>query len=55
MAKIQIGMYIDVEVEEEDGHSWDALKEGFEIIKSALEKDLRITNSYYEGISKVYE
>lgn len=55
MAKIQLGIYVDVEVDEESGHTWEALREGFKIIKSALEKDTRIGNLYYEGISKVYE
>lgn len=55
MAKIQIKMFVEVVVDEDNGHSWEALHEGYEIIKSALEKDKRIGNSYYEGISKVFE
>lgn len=54
MAKIQIGIYVDVEVKEENGDSWEALHEGFETIKSALKKDERIKDIYYEGISKIY-
>lgn len=54
MAKIQIQLFVDVEVDEENGCSLNALKEGFEIIKLSLQKDERIKNAYYEGISRIY-
>lgn len=55
MAKVQIAIFVDVEVSEKDGHSWEALQEGFKIIKDSLKTDEKIGNVYYEGIRNVYK
>jgi hypothetical protein len=38
----------------EDGHSWEALHEGYEIVKKVLQRNKNIGDAFYEGISKVY-
>jgi hypothetical protein len=55
MAKIQIAIFVDVEVSERDGHSWEALQEGFKTIEGSLKTNEKIGNVYYEGISNVYK
>lgn len=51
MAKVQIHFFIDVEVTAEDNYSWEALNEGYKIVKDILSEDKRIGNIYHEGIS----
>ena len=50
---IRIALYVDVKVEQKDGHSWEALNEGFSTIKETLQKNDKIKNVYHEGISYV--
>ena len=54
MAKIQINVFVDVEVKTKDGHSWEALHEGYEIVKKVLQRNKNIGDAFYEGISRVY-
>ncbi|WP_282804663.1 hypothetical protein [Clostridium tetani] len=53
--KVGINLIVKVEIQEDDGNSWEALDEAFKIVQDTLKTNNKILDLYTEGIREIYD